>query len=78
VGSRSFVEKVKDALGFRAKGKAFIKGAAGYQVREGSAPYNALFEAEKVDIGPENTRSWEVNPEFRHMAWPDPSATVGE
>jgi hypothetical protein len=29
---------------------------------EGSALYNALFGAEKEDIGPENTYPWNVKP----------------
>jgi len=62
VGSRPFVEKVKTLLGFRAKGREVIEGAEGYQVREGSALYNALFGAGKEDIGPENTYPWNVKP----------------
>jgi len=63
VGSRPFVEKVKALLGFRAKGRKVIEGVEGYQVREGSARYGALFGAEKDDIGLENTYSWEINTE---------------
>jgi putative transposase len=63
VGSRPFVEKVKSQLGFRAKGRDIIEGNEGYQVREGSAPYNSLFGAEKGDIGPKNTYCWDINTE---------------
>jgi hypothetical protein len=63
VGSRPFVEKVKAQLGFRAKGRDIIEGNEGYHVREGSAPYNALFSAEKGDIGPKNTYCWDINTE---------------
>ena len=58
VGSRPFVEKVRALLGFRAKGREVMEGAKGYQVREESDLYNALFGAEKEDIAPENTYSW--------------------
>ena len=61
VGSRPFVEKVKALLGFRAKGREVIEGGEGYQVREESAPYNALFGAKKGDIGPENAYFWNIN-----------------
>ena len=61
VGSRPFVEKVKALLGFRAKGREVIEGDEGYQVREGPAPYNVLFGAEKEDIGPKNTYFWDIN-----------------
>ncbi len=63
VGSRSFIEDVKTLLGFRAKGRDVIEGSEGYQLREGAAHYQALFEAEKEDIGPENTYLWEIRTE---------------
>jgi REP element-mobilizing transposase RayT len=62
VGSRPFVEKVKALLGFRAKGREVIEGAEGYLVRERPASYNALFGAEKEEIGAENTYLWNVKP----------------
>ncbi len=43
------------------KGRNIIEGNEGYQVREGSVPYNALFGAEKGDIGPKNTYFWGIN-----------------
>jgi len=62
VGSKPFVENVKELLGFRAKGRRVIEADEGYQVREESAPYNALFGAEKEDISSENTYSWNCKP----------------
>jgi putative transposase len=61
VGNRSFIEKVKSLLGFRAKGRKVHGVEKGYQLREGPAPYNALFGAKKRDIGPENTYLWNMN-----------------
>lgn len=61
VGSRPFVEKVKALLGFRAKGREVIEAGEGYQVRESPAAYNALFGAEKEDIGPENSYFWNLS-----------------
>jgi hypothetical protein len=46
---------VKALLGFRAKGRDVIEVDKGYHLREGVAPYKALFGAEKGDIGPETT-----------------------
>jgi len=51
---------VKELLGIRAKGRDVIEGGEGYQVREEPAPYNALFGAEKDDIGLENTYLWGI------------------
>ena len=60
VGNRIFIEKLKALLGFRAKGRKVKEGGEGYQLREDPAPYNARFEAEKGNIGPENTYLWNV------------------
>ncbi len=63
VGSRPFFEKVKALLGFRAKGRKVIAAGKEYQVREGPAPYDALFKAEKGDIDHQNTYFWVINAE---------------
>ena len=61
VGSRSFIESVNASLGFRAKGRDVIQSGEGYQLRESTTPYKALFEAENQDIGLKNTRLWDIN-----------------
>jgi len=61
VGSRPFIEKVKNILRFRARGRKFIEGLEGYQLREKSAGYKAFFGAQKEDIGLENTYRWNIN-----------------
>jgi hypothetical protein len=53
---------LKALLGFRARGRKILEGDGGYQVRDESAGYNAFFEAEKEDIGPENTYLWSIKP----------------
>jgi hypothetical protein len=63
VGSRVYVEHVKALLGFRAKGREVIGGNERYQLREGFAPYKALFGVENDDIDLENTYFWGVNNE---------------
>jgi len=63
VGSRFFIENMKALLSFRAKGSAVIEGNEGYQLREESAHYKALFGVKKDDIGPENTYLWNVKSE---------------
>ena len=55
VGSRSFVERVKELLGFRAKGRRVAEGADGYQLREPLRCYGGLFDVENDDMGPENS-----------------------
>jgi putative transposase len=63
VGSKSFIEDVKARLGFRARGRDVVEGGGGYQLRERAAGYKALFEAEKADIGLENSYLWNVRAE---------------
>ena len=60
----AFFEKVKNLLGFRAKGREVIEGFEGYQLRERSAGYDykAFFGPQKGDIGLENTYRWDINP----------------
>ena len=61
VGNRPFVEKVKELLGFRAKGRKVIKGKERYQVREAPTHYNVLSGVENENIGLINTYFWDVN-----------------
>jgi REP-associated tyrosine transposase len=60
LGSVPFVEMVKALLGFRAKGREVIEGGEGCQLREETADYKLLFEAEKSDIGHENNYFWDL------------------
>ena len=63
VGSGTFIEKIKELLGFRAKGRDVVEGDEGYHLREETGGYRVLFEAEKGDISPDNTHLWDVNNE---------------
>jgi len=63
VGRRSFVEEVKELLGFRAKGRDVMESSEGYQLRESSGGYKALFETENDDIGLENIYFWDLEGE---------------
>jgi hypothetical protein len=51
------------ALDFRTKERDVIEGGEGYPLREGASPYQAFSEAEKEDIGPENTHLWYIKAE---------------
>jgi putative transposase len=61
VGSKAFIEKATSLMGFKARGRDIVKSDEGYHLREEAAPYMAFFEAEKGDIGPENTCFWNIN-----------------
>lgn len=64
VGSKSFVENIKSQLRFEAKGRDVVVSGEGYQLREESAGYNALFGVENSKIGAENAFLWDVNREY--------------
>ena len=53
VGSKMFIEKIKDALGFRAKGRKITSSDDTFELREGQVSYGA---ADKLDSG--NTFLW--------------------
>jgi hypothetical protein len=50
-------------LGCLAKGRDVIEVNDGYQLRERSVPYGALFGGGNDDIGLENTYDWAANDE---------------
>ena len=63
VGSKSFVEYVKSALGTLAKGRRLTETGKGFQLREARERYEAYLRVEREDIGAQNLYLWEINPE---------------
>ena len=62
VGSEGFVERTKEQLGIRAKGRE-VRGMEGqFELREPEATYHSHFEVKKADIGSENTYFWNDYP----------------
>jgi len=58
VGSEGFVERTRERLGIRAKGRE-VRGMDGqFELREPEAIYHSHFEAKKTDIEPENSYLW--------------------
>jgi hypothetical protein len=58
VGSEEFVERTKEELGIRAKGREAWNRQAQFELREPGASYSGRFRPEKGYIGPESTYSW--------------------
>ena len=58
VGSEQFVERIHSELGVRVRGRRILEAGKAYQLREETESCNALFDAEKCDIGPENACFW--------------------
>ena len=57
VGSKAFIEKVKEALGFRVKGRKIIYADGTFELREALTPYG---KANYLDSG--NTYLWDQQP----------------
>jgi putative transposase len=58
VGSRSFVEKVKGALGFKAAHRDVIEADGTYALREPAEAYRLSFAAGSESLRAENTFFW--------------------
>lgn len=58
VGSKSYVENIKEFLGIKAKGRDIQERDGAYQLSESAALYETHFKAEKGNIGLENTYFW--------------------
>jgi putative transposase len=59
IGSRTFIEGIKEKMGIAAKGRKPIESGDSFQLRESVVPYNAHLGAKNSDIGAENTYFWE-------------------
>ncbi|MCP3892931.1 MAG: hypothetical protein GY702_29250 [Desulfobulbaceae bacterium] len=64
VGSRKFVETIKENLGSRAKGRKILESDGGFQLREEVNTYNANSDSNNDNIGVQNIFCWHVNHEY--------------
>ncbi len=62
VGSKSFVEDIKEKLGIRAKGREVAGSKELYHLREAQVPYNSDFTPENSDLRAIKTYCWIDNP----------------
>jgi putative transposase len=58
VGSRTFIDAVKNKMGVAAKSRKRIAGGDSYQLRERKMPYGDHLGVENSDIEGENTYFW--------------------
>ncbi len=61
VGTDTFVEKIKKQLKALAIGRRISPTKDGWELREEVSAYNAFLGAQKVDMDPENSYSWDYN-----------------
>ena len=62
VGSKSFVENIKEKLGIRANGRKVGKSGELYHLREAQVPYNSDFTPANSELRAKNTCFWSDNP----------------
>ena len=64
VGTDTFVEKIKKQLKALAIGRRVLPTKNGWELREEVDAYNAFLRAQKVDMDPINTYSWDNSVEI--------------
>ena len=60
VGTRSFVEKIKERLGIRALGRRVVKTSDLYELKEPVSSYGSVFDAKKEPLSSKNSFSWRI------------------
>jgi len=60
VGSKSFVEEVKEKLGIRTIGRGVVKTEAGYELKEQLSPYSRNFDGKMGVLRAENSYFWHI------------------
>ena len=58
VGSRQFTQDMRELMGGLVSGRELSESGKSFQLREVQTPYSALFKAEKVEIGHQNSYFW--------------------
>ena len=61
VGSKNFIETIKEKLGRLVKGRKILENDGGLHLREETATYIANYDIENDNIGDENTYFWDIN-----------------
>lgn len=64
VGSRGFVTKLKEELGYRARGRKVNESESGLELREHVSGYKVDFGAENSTLSKNNSHFWNQNHEF--------------
>ena len=61
VGSKGFIETIREKLGILAKGRKILENDGGFHLREKMGTYIANSDSKNDNIGPKNTYYWDVN-----------------
>lgn len=60
VGSKSFIETIREKLGILAKGRKVLENDGVFHLREETGTYIANYEGELANIEAENTYCWDI------------------
>jgi len=61
VGSKSFIETIKEKFGTLAKGRKILETDGDFLLREETASYMTKYDRENGNIGVKNTYIWDIN-----------------
>ena len=61
VGSKNFIETIKEDLGIFAKGRKLLENDGSFQLREERRAYIVNFDSKKDDIGAQNGYLWDIS-----------------
>ena len=61
MGSKSFIETIKEKLGILAKGRKILENDGDFQLREDMGAYIANSDIKDGDIGDQNAYYWDMN-----------------
>ena len=61
VGSKDFIETIKDKLGILAKGRKILENDGGFHLKEDMGTYITNSDIKKDNIVSKNTYYWDIN-----------------
>ena len=61
VGNRTYVEKAKDTMGYKAMGRKLIENGDSFVLRETQSSYESILNAEDVRLSEDNTFRWQID-----------------
>lgn len=61
VGSKGFIETIKEKLGKLAKGRKILENDGGFHLKENMGTYNTNSDIKKVNTVLKNTSYWDIN-----------------
>ena len=61
MGNRTYVEKSKDIMGYKAMGRKLIENGDSFVLRETQSSYESILNAADVRLSEDNTFRWQID-----------------